>query len=233
MRAEDEAIDLLSKTWNLKNLVHDPMAEKCYVINLKKKYVPVFKGNVISTAVGTSTFETIYKNLDLVEENPYNYVLCDDVVVEDGELTEPNPLDFMPPKLFGCNIAKFGDYYDEYTYTFNLGDVIETAATYSHHEKEIFNEPFDRLSEDPYDIDINLSFINEPYRKEVQQFLDKSHPHVPASYWGGIENAHDEPPYYLNEYVPAIKFEYKHPYPFTVYYYKTFNPEGPREWMCD
>lgn len=136
MKAEEEAIDLLSKTWNLKNLVHDPDAENCYVINLKKKYVPVFKGNVISTAVGTSTFETIYKNLDLVEENPYNYVLCDDVVVEDGELTEPNPLDFMPQTLFGCNIAKIKSF-DEYTYTFNLGHVIEIAAIHSHHEKEI------------------------------------------------------------------------------------------------
>lgn len=27
MKAEEEAIDLLSKTWNLKNLVHDPDAE--------------------------------------------------------------------------------------------------------------------------------------------------------------------------------------------------------------
>ena len=63
MRAEDEAIDLLSKTWNLKNLVHDPMAEKCYVINLKKKYVPVFKGNVISTAVGTSRLKQFIRIL--------------------------------------------------------------------------------------------------------------------------------------------------------------------------
>lgn len=61
--------------------------------------------------------------------------------------------------------------------------------------------------------------IKPSYRKEVQKFLDgvRNNGWVPNSYWGGVDVDYEG----YNDYAKSVAFEYKHSYPFTVYYFRT------------
>ena len=208
--------------------VHDPDAEKCYIIgiivNNTIAYVPVFAGDVITTDDPWHN-KTIEKNMEKLIQNPYNYILCDDVIVKDGPgLPVPTLSDFMPPKLFGVEVDKlvnktptavnylFDSYHNSFNIDFIIASAADTAGLLSNGEV-FFENPVGR-----FPIEVN---IKPPYRKEVQKFLDgvRNKGRVPNSYWGGVD---DYDTTCCNDHRKLVPFEYKHSYPFTVYYFRSF-----------
>lgn len=203
------------------DLIHDPDAKKCYIIKIHVMgdYIPVFAGDVVTTDLFQD--KTIKKNMELIQNNPYNYILCDNVIVKDGpNLPVPTLSDFMPPKLFGVNVDELVNktptainyLFDSRHNCFNIDFIIASAADTANllNGEVFFENPVGR-----FPIETN---IKPPYRKEVQKFLDgvRNKGRVPNSYWGGVDDY-----YTCDKYNKSVPFEYKHPYPFTVYYFRT------------
>ena len=201
-----------------KDPIHDPDAKKCYIIKLNDEYIPVFAGDEVSTDLRNDI--TIIKNMKLIQDNPYNYILCDEVDVKDGpDLPLPILSDFMPPKLFGVDVDELvnnkpflGYLFDNYHNRFNINFIIASAANMAGlYSEQVFENPPVK------GVPLEISDIKPPYREEVQKFLDgvSNNGWVPISYW-------DDKDYCTRAYgTGGRETVYDQPYPFIVWFFNS------------